>query len=129
MTTSADDSLGIVAEILTLVGFVGATVFGISALVLWLSRGPWRTAAAVIADGELRWMSADGSFHSAPPPTDADWPGDEDDLHIFYRSRSPEVYYAERVAHDEKTCRMVAVCLLVVGVLATVGSGVLTLVS
>lgn len=129
MTTSPDDSLGIVAEILILVGFVGATVFGISALVLWLSRGPWRTAPAVIADEELRWMSADGSFHSAPIPAAADWPGNEDDLHIFYRSRSPEVYYLERIAHDEKTCRMVAICLLLVGVLATVGSGVITLLS
>jgi len=121
MEESGPGIVGVVAELLSWVALPVAAAFALVALILRLTRGAWDVAPAVLADGELRWMAAD-TFHSSPAPhglTDPD-----EDLEIYYRTRRPEVCYLERVAHDERTMRVVALCLGIVGIIAVIVSTV-----
>ena len=112
------EAVAAISEVIAWMGLLAAAIFGFAALALRVARGPWDTAPAAQADGELRWMSADGSFHSAPaihPDSQQD-----DDFVIHYRTRRPDVCYIEKVAHDERALRLVALSLAGVGVLAVI---------
>jgi len=120
------EAVGAVAELLSWVALPVALVFALVAVLIRLTRGGWDEAAAVIVDGELRWMAADGSFHSAPAP-EHPLAASADDLHVFYRTRRPDLWYPTKVAHDERTCRVIAILFLVIGIVSVVVSLVASL--
>ena len=102
-------SVAAVFEVLGWAGLAAALLFGLVALVLRLVRGPWEEAPAVRVDDEIRWMDSLGDVHSSPAA--AHHQVDDDDSTIFYRTRQPGVWYPEKVAHDERTCRLIALSL------------------
>ena len=120
------DAVAAIAEVLAWVGLPAAAAFGTVALALRLTRGAWMSAPAVLANGQFRWMAADGGFHSAPAAGHNGAAAD-DDFTVFYRSRRPEVCYLERVAHDERTLGIVALSLGLAGLLGFLVSTVVAL--
>ena len=119
------EAAAVVAEVIGWIALIGAALFGIAVLILRIGRGPWDSAPAVVTDGEIRWMSADGRFHASPAPRE-ERPGD-DDFMVFYRTRWPGVYYLERVAPDERTLSLVSLTLAGVGLIALVVNTVTSL--
>jgi hypothetical protein len=105
------DSVAAIAEVLAWLGLITAIGFAIIGGVLRLARGAWESAPAEVTGGQLRWMSADGRFHTSPAWSDHPV---TDELTIFYRVRRPDVAHPEPIAHDERACRFVA--LIVAGV-------------
>jgi len=125
--TAVADAAGVIVELLTILGLVGAAVFAAIWLSLRSSRGRWQSAPAELVDGELRWMSLDSEFHSAPFNDDLDI-DDQAELEIFYRDRAAHVYYPQQIAHDERTMFIAFLVLLGVAVAATIISVLLLLV-
>ena len=113
------DAVAGVAEVISWVALLAAVPFALLFLVLWLVRGSWRTATAVVVDGEVRRFGESGDFHSAEG---AEGIEDADSLEIFYRTGRPDIYYAERVAHDESAYRFLALLLAAIGVIALIVS-------
>ncbi|MDH6182159.1 hypothetical protein M2152_002341 [Microbacteriaceae bacterium SG_E_30_P1] len=115
---------GTIAEVLSLVGTVGALLLGAIWLILRLGRGSWVSTAAEVVDGELRWMLPDGTVHRSTLPTDAPAPSG-DELEIHYRTLRPDVPHREPVAHDERGLLLVTLILFGVGVVSFVASTIL----
>ena len=118
--------LGGIAEVVSIVGLSGGFLVGLVWLVMRVARGRWVSAPAEIVDGELRWLSRDGTVQkldlgSSPQPGEVE-------LEIHYRAHRPDEPYFEADAHDEKGLRLVALVLLAVGVVGFVASTVLQLV-
>lgn len=113
------DAVAAIAEVLAWVALATAALFAIMGGALRLVRGGWESSPAVVADGQLRWMSADGEFY-----TSDGWPAhpSTDDFVIYYRTRRPEVAYPERVAHDERTNWVVAIVTTAIAVVGFVVS-------
>ncbi|MFT4230632.1 MAG: hypothetical protein QM602_10100 [Microbacterium sp.] len=84
------DILGVLADVFSWAGFVGAAVFGILALVLRLADGTWLPARAVVESVEggrvVRWIDADGGVNEAPlTGHDLERVGDREMADIHYR--------------------------------------------
>lgn len=118
--------VGGIAEVVSIVGFSGGLLVGLVWLVMRVARGRWVSAPAEIVDGELRWLSRDGTVQKLDLGGHA--PEGTAELEIHYRAHRPDEPYFEAVAHDEKGLRLVTLVLLAVGVVGFVASMVLQLV-
>lgn len=79
-----------VIEIFTWLGFGGAVVLGILAVILWAADGTWLAAGAVLdaEDGEIvaRWFDHDGEANSAVlSDADAAVVAGRDRVDLWYR--------------------------------------------
>ena len=114
------ESVAAVFEVLGWAGLAAAVLFGLIALVLRMVRGAWESAPAVRVDDEIRWMDSSGDFHTSSAA--AHPLVNDDDAVVFYRTGRPETWYPEKVAHDERSLRLIALCLAAVAAVAFVVS-------
>jgi len=127
MTQDHAETIGLIAELLTILGLVGAVSCGLIGVIMRLTRGKWHRVPAEAVGDELRWIDDSGTLHVAPHDGDLP-PGDAGVLHVHYRQGRPELPYWEAVAHDEKTLLVTAGILAGVAVLAIATSIVLLFV-
>ncbi|MGL4339100.1 MAG: hypothetical protein ACRCSP_01555 [Rhodoglobus sp.] len=127
--TSPTVMISLLAELLTIMGLAcGGLCFGIL-LCLRLARGPWYTAPAAIAEGQLSWLSADGEVHQrALTEAELALPHDHDSLEVFYR-RGSSVCYFEKTSGGETLLRLLGIIFCGIGVFAVIVSTVLLFVS
>lgn len=127
--------LGSLADVFTWVGLLGAGVFGILALILWVADGTWLPVRAVVepvesGDGErgqvVRWIDADGGVNEAPL-SDADHArlGGRDMVDIHYRRGWRNRMRAARGSRTVRLFAWLAVGFGGLGILALIGSWVL----
>ena len=121
MTTAAT-TIGLLAEVFTIVGFACGAVCFVILLGMLGSRGSWQSAPAAISDGKLNWLSPDGAVHSREL-TDAELALDHDldHLEVFHRRRSIHCHFT-RSSPDEKLVRTLGIVFTGIGVLAVVAS-------
>ena len=120
--TSVPTTIGLLAEVFTIVGFgCGAVCFAIL-LAMRLSRGPWRTAPAAISEGQLNWLSPYGEVNRREL-TEAELAltHDDDSLEVFHRKHSSECYF-RKSAPDETLVLTLGIIFAAIGVLAVVAS-------
>jgi len=84
------DVVGVVAEVFTWAGGIGAVILGIILLVVIAVDGTW-LAADAIADREgpetvVRWFTPNGVGTASLSHADADELGDRHETPVFYRS-------------------------------------------
>jgi hypothetical protein len=124
---SAQDIIGVAAELFTWIGFGGAALCFISLLVVRASLGKPVSSEGVLAETEdgpqLRWLADDGVLRSrkltASETADAT---DPDNLFVYFRRRTPDRVELQRVDHAERVLRLLGFILVGVGVVATVVS-------
>ena len=127
------DFVGIMSEILTLVGLIiGALLYIVGLSVRGIS-GRWtRTTAVIAASGSatvIRWFDDDGDVHECPADTHETHhlvPGA--DVRVWFRNRYPERCRTHDPELDGKGLRLIGLVLLGIGVLAGVTGIVLMFV-
>ena len=121
--TSAVTTIGLLAEVFTIVGVASAALCFAILLIMVGSRGPWQTTPAAISEGRLNWMSPDGQMHSRDL-TDAElaMDHDHDNLEIFHRKRRGGHAHFTATAPDEKLVRTLGLVFAGIGLLAVVAS-------
>lgn len=121
--TSAQDILGIAAELFIWLGFGGAALCFVILLVVRAVQGKSVSSEGALAETDtgtqLRWMADDGLLRSRQL-TEAERReiDDPDELLVFYRRHSPDTVELQPVDHAEGVLRMLGLILLGVGVLA-----------
>lgn len=132
--SSAQDIIGIAAELFTWIGFGGAALGFLGLLIVRASLGKPISSEAALAETEdgtqLRWLADDGLLRSrALTDDEASEASDPDELLVYYRRRTPDTVELQPVDHAERVLRLLGFILLGVGVLATVVSLVTMAVS
>ncbi len=122
--TSAQDVVGIAAELFTWIGFGGAALCFIALLLVRAFQGKPVASEGVLVETEtgtqLRWLADDGLMRSrALTDVEAQGTIDPDELLVYYRRRSPDTVELERVDHAERVLRMLGLILLGVGLVAS----------
>ena len=127
---NALDFLGIISEILTLVGLIIGTTLYIVGLSVRGISGRWsRTSAVIAASGAatvIRWFDDLGDVHECPADTHETHhlvPGD--DVRVWFRNRHPERCRTHDPDLDGKGLRLIGLVLLGIGVVAGVAGIVL----
>ncbi|MHA6668962.1 hypothetical protein ACX3O0_08840 [Homoserinimonas sp. A447] len=121
--TSAQEVLGIAAELFIWLGLGGAALCFLILLFVRAFQGKSVSSEGVLAESEdgtqLRWLADDGLLRSRPL-TEAERAeiGDPDELLVYYRRHSPDTVDLQPVDHAEGVLRMLGLILLGVGVLA-----------
>lgn len=119
------DFVGILSEILTVVGLlIGALLYIVGIAVRGIS-GRWtRTNAVIAAFGPatvIRWFDDFGDVHERPADTHETHhlvPGD--DVRVWFRNRQPERCRTHDPELDGKALRLTGLVLLAIGALAGV---------
>ena len=121
--TSAVTTIGLLAEVFTIVGLASATFCFAILFTMIGARGPWLTTPAAISEGQLNWMSPDGQVHSREL-TDSElaMDHDHDRLEVFHRKRRSAHAHFTASAPDEKLVRTLGLVFAGIGVLAVVAS-------
>lgn len=124
---SAQDIIGIAAELFTWIGFGGAALCFLGLLIVRASLGKPVSSEGVLAETDegtqLRWLADDGLLRSrALTDSEAAEAIDPDELLVYYRRRTPDTVELQRVDHAERVLGLLGLILLGVGVLATVVS-------
>lgn len=127
---NALDFIGIISEILTLVGLIIGTTLYIVGLSVRGISGRWtRTSAVIAASGAatvIRWFDDLGDVHECPADTHETHhlvPGD--DVCVWFRNRHPERCRTHDPDLDGKGLRLIGLVLLGIGVVAGVAGIVL----
>ncbi|TFB70916.1 DUF3592 domain-containing protein [Cryobacterium sp. Hz9] len=127
---NALDFIGIISEILTLVGLIIGTTLYIVGLSVRGISGRWtRTSAVIAASGAatvIRWFDDLGDVHECPADTHETHhlvPGD--DVRVWFRNRHPERCRTHDPDLDGKGLRLIGLVLLGIGVVAGVAGIVL----
>jgi hypothetical protein len=125
--TSAQEILGIAAELFIWLGFGGAALCFVILLLVRAVQGKPISSEGVLAETDtgtqLRWMADDGLLRSRPLSAEERAEiGDPDELLVYYRRRSPDTVELQPVDHAEGVLRMLAWILLGVGVVAMIAS-------
>jgi hypothetical protein len=127
---NALDFIGIISEILTLVGLIIGTTLYIVGLSVRGISGRWtRTSAVIAASGPatvIRWFDDLGDVHECPADTHETHhlvPGD--DVRVWFRNRYPERCRTHDPDLDGKGLRLIGLVLLGIGVVAGVAGIVL----
>ena len=121
-------TVGLLAEIFTIVAFPTGVVLLIIALLIRAIRGGWFEVEALVDGSELRWLGLDGTFNRQELTTDELTALGQNELRTVYcRTSAPSRAHLEPVAHDEKALRVLGVVFLGVGVVAVILSIVSTL--
>ncbi|WP_241990852.1 DUF3592 domain-containing protein [Cryobacterium gelidum] len=130
MPVNALDFIGIISEILTLVGLIIGTTLYIVGLSVRGISGRWtRTSAVIAASGAatvIRWFDDLGDVHECPADTHETHhlvPGD--DVRVWFRNRHPERCRTHDPDLDGKGLRLIGLVLLGIGVVAGVAGIVL----
>lgn len=130
MPVNALDFIGIISEILTLVGLIIGTTLYIVGLSVRGISGRWtRTSAVIAASGPatvIRWFDDLGDVHECPADTHETHhlvPGD--DVRVWFRNRYPERCRTHDPDLDGKGLRLIGLVLLGIGVVAGVAGIVL----
>ena len=130
MPVNAHDFIGIISEILTLVGLIIGTTLYIVGLSVRGISGRWtRTSAVIAASGSatvIRWFDDLGDVHECPADTHETHhllPGD--DVRVWFRNRYPERCRTHDPDLDGKGLRLIGLVLLGIGVVAGVAGIVL----
>ena len=125
MPVNAHDFIGIISEILTLVGLIIGTTLYIVGLSVRGISGRWtRTSAVIAASGPatvIRWFDDLGDVHECPADTHETHhlvPGD--DVRVWFRNRYPERCRTHDPDLDGKGLRLIGLVLLGIGVVAGV---------
>ena len=125
MPVNALDFIGIISEILTLVGLIIGTTLYIVGLSVRGISGRWtRTSAVIAASGPatvIRWFDDLGDVHECPADTHETHhlvPGD--DVRVWFRNRYPERCRTHDPDLDGKGLRLIGLVLLGIGVVAGV---------
>ena len=125
MPVNAHDFIGIISEILTLVGLIIGTTLYIVGLSVRGISGRWtRTSAVIAASGPatvIRWFDDLGDVHECPADTHETHhlvPGD--DVRVWCRNRYPERCRTHDPDLDGKGLRLIGLVLLGIGVVAGV---------
>ena len=125
MPVNALDFIGIISEILTLVGLIIGTTLYIVGLSVRGISGRWtRTSAVIAASGAatvIRWFDDLGDVHECPADTHETHhlvPGD--DVRVWFRNRHPERCRTHDPDLDGKGLRLIGLVLLGIGVVAGV---------
>ncbi len=121
--TSAQDIIGIAAELFIWLGFGGAALCFLILLVVRAVQGKSVSSEGALAETDtgtqLRWMADDGLLRSRPlTESERQEIDDPDELLVFYRRHSPDTVELQPVDHAEGVLRMLGLILLGVGVLA-----------
>lgn len=127
------DLIGVLADVFQWVGFAGAVLFAVIALVLVLADGTWLPARGVVEPVEggriVRWIDDDGGVNEAALSAhDLARIGDRDMADLFYRRGW---HNRMRLTRGSPLVRLVvwlAVGLAALGVLALAASLVLVAV-
>lgn len=126
--TSTLTTIGLLAEVFTIVGLGGAAVCFIVLLGMQLSRGPWLAAPAAISAETLNWLSPDGVVRSRPlTAAELALTHDHDSLEVFHRKRSTQCHFA-RSCPDEKLSLVLGLVFAGIGLAAVVASVVVLFV-
>lgn len=125
--SSAQEVVGIVAELFIWIGLGGAALCFLSLLLVRAFQGTPVSSEGVLAETatgtQLRWLAEDGLLRSrALTEFETADEIDPDELLVYYRRRSPDTVELHPVDHAEGVLRMLALILLGVGVLAMVTS-------
>ena len=120
--TSAVVTIGLLAEIFTIVGLACAGLCFVILFFMRLWRGPWQSAPAAISDRKLNWLSPEGVVRSRDL-TDPELAltHDHDSLEVFHRRRSTHCHFS-RSSPDEKLARVLGIVFAGIGTLAVVAS-------
>lgn len=115
--------LGLLSEILSLVGLLGGAVLFVTGLAVRDLRGRWvRTEGVIAAPGPvIRWFDGTGEVHESPATTHETAslePGE--DIPVWFRSRSPWLCRTHAPDHDGKALRLTGLVLLASGAAAAV---------
>lgn len=121
--TSAVTTIGLLAEVFTIVGLASAAFCFAILIIMIGARGPWQKAPAAISEGQLNWLSPDGQVHSREL-SDAELAidHDHDKLEVFHRKRRSAHAHFTASAPDEKLVRILGLVFAGIGVLAVVAS-------
>lgn len=127
------ENLGLIAELLSYVGFGGAAVFLIIFVIAKLLRLAWvETDAVVLNEGgerRLRWLDDNDELRErAVEEWELSAIGDDDHCRVRYRSWSPE---DGEIAGERHGTRLVGILTLVfvgIGVVAVIGGFVLVMI-
>ena len=121
----AHEILGLLSEILTLVGLLGGAGLYTAGLAARGFRGRWVRTEGVIASAGpspvIRWFDGVGEVHESPATThetDRLEPGD--DVPVWFRARSPWLCRTHAPDHDGKALRLTGLVLLATGAAAAV---------
>jgi hypothetical protein len=121
--TSAVTTIGLLAEVFTIVGFASAALCFAILLGMIGSRGPWQKTPAAISEGRLNWMSPEGQVHSRDlSEAELAMDHDNDNLEIFHRRRRSNHAHFTTTAPDEKLVRTLGLVFAGIGVLAVIAS-------
>ena len=117
--------LGLLSEVLTLVGLLVGAVLFVAGLAVRDLRGRWVRTEGVIATAGagpvIRWFDGTGEVHESPATTHETVrlaPGD--DVAVWFRSRSPWRCRTHAPDHDGKALRLTGLVLLATGAAAAV---------
>jgi hypothetical protein len=122
--------VGTLADVFTWVGLLGAGVFGVVAVILWVADGTWLPVRAVVetvGHGRVvRWIDADGGVNEAPL-SDADHAklDGRDMADIHYRRGWRNRMRVTRGSRAVHLFARLAVGFAGLGILALIGSWVL----
>jgi len=127
------DALDAVIEIFTWLGFIGAFVFGVAAVVAWVADGTWLPAEGLVDREDegtfVRWYDADGDANSARVSEhDASALDGVDRIGIWYRYGWRDRMRLSRRAPVLRAVVWAAVASLSLGIVALVTSWVLLFV-
>ena len=121
--TSAATTIGLLAEVFTIVGFACAAACFIILTAIRLSRGPWQSTPAAISEGRLNWLSPDGDVRSrALTQAELRLTHDHDNLEVFHRKRSSADCHFKKSAPDEVLLLTLGIIFGGLGALAVVAS-------
>lgn len=127
------DALDAVIEIFTWLGFIGALVLGVAAVVIWVADGTWLPAEGLVdhedAGTFVRWYDADGDANGARVGDhDAGALEGVDRIGIWYRYGWRDRMRLSRRPPGLRAVAWAAAAALVLGVVALVVSWVLLFV-
>jgi hypothetical protein len=112
-------TLGLLAEIFTIVCFPIGLILLIVALIIHAIRGGWFAVEATIVGSELRWLGPDSTLYRQKFTEDEiEAVRDAEELTVYCRTYSPHRAQFERVAHDEKLLRVLGSVFVGVGIVA-----------
>jgi hypothetical protein len=116
-------TLGLLAEIFTIVCFPLGLLLLIVALLTRAIRGGWFEIEATVSGSELRWLGRDGVLYTQELDDEERVTlGDAEQVTVYCRTFSPYRAQLERVAHDEKLLRVLGNVFIAVGVVAVIVS-------
>ncbi|MDJ0333800.1 hypothetical protein QMG83_01035 [Salinibacterium sp. G-O1] len=126
--TSGPETIGLLAEVFTIVGFSCAALCFVILCCMLLVRGPWQAAPAAISGDSLNWLTPAGDVRSRPlTDTELALAHDHDSLEVFHRRRSSHCHFT-RSSPDEKLLRTLGIVFAGIGALAVVASVVVLFV-